>query len=247
VGGEVGARPPAEILLGGAGRRAAVVGEAEVRDAEFEGPQHRGAAVGLNVAAAEMMPEAERERGPRPGAAAVVAIAAGVAGGGGRGRPGRGRARRPSDAGNKKPVALGDGLKRAGVASDGFREGSVERGGVEVMAFGALQLMAAVQHAVEFVDEHRDGLVTFVGFDAGVHVGAVDGDVPFGLEARANVFFGVAFQLNADAHDALLVAKQSFGFLSHKRFERGGQLEMNAGDDQFVGVLAVHITAYGLV
>ena len=76
------------------------------------------------------------------------------AGGGGRVRHGRGLARRSSDAGHKKPVALGDGLRSAEGASDGFREGSVERGGVEVMAFGALQLMAAVQHAVEFVDEH---------------------------------------------------------------------------------------------
>src|SRR5882757_7979021 len=42
------------------------------------------------------------------------------------------------------------------------------------------------------------------------------------------------------------MTKQSLGFLVHEGFERLGQLEMNAGDDDFVMILAVHISAYGL-
>ena len=65
-------------------------------------------------------------------------------------------------------------------------------------------------------------------------------NVAFGFEARADVFFGVAFQLNADAHDAFFMTKQSFRFLLHKGLERRSQLEMNAGDDELVGIWAVH-------
>ena len=119
--------------------------------------------------------------------------------------------------------------------------------GARLMAFDLKQTGTTAEHAVELVDQERDRLVAFVGFDGGVHVGTVDGDVAFGFEAGANGFFGVALQLNADAHDALLVAKQSFGFLLHEGFERRSQLEMNAGNDQFVVVLSVHVSAYVLV
>lgn len=131
--------------------------------------------------------------------------------------------------------------------SDRLRQRGVDFDGVRMMAFGAFQLVTTGKHTVEFIDEHRDGLVAFVGFDGGVHIGAVDGDVALGFEAGADGFLRVALQFNADAHDAFLVAKQSFGFFADKGFERRSQLEMNAGDDEFVGILAVHNPAYVLV
>ena len=50
----------------------------------------------------------------------------------------------------------------------------------------------------------------------------------------------------ADADDALLVTKQSISFFTHENFERRGQLEVNAGDDQFVVVLSVHVSGFSL-
>ena len=70
-------------------------------------------------------------------------------------------------------------------------------------------------------------------------------NVAFGRELHANRGVTVTFQLYADTHDAFPVAKQSFGFLANERFERRSQFKVNAGDDEFVGVLAVHISAYG--
>jgi len=89
--------------------------------------------------------------------------------------------------------------------------------------------------------------VAFVRLDRGVHVGAVDRDMALGFEARADGFLRVALEFNADAHDALLVAEQSTGFFLDECFERRSQLKVDAGDDQFVVVLSVHVSAYVLV
>lgn len=115
------------------------------------------------------------------------------------------------------------------------------------MAFDLHQTGAASKHTVEFVDEQGHGFVAFVGRYARVHVGTVDRDVALGLEARADGLLGVAFELNADAHDAFFMTKQSFRFLLHENLERRSQLEMDAGNDQFMLVLSVHISAYVLV
>ena len=65
--------------------------------------------------------------------------------------------------------------------------------------------------------------------------------MPFGDEAIAHGLFRVAFQLHADAYDALLVSKQSLHFFTYERFEGRGEFEVNTGNDQFVlVVLAVH-------
>ena len=85
-----------------------------------------------------------------------------------------------------------------------------------------------------------------IRFDHGVHIGAVNLDVALGFETRADGLRRVALQLDAESHDAILVAKQTLGFLTHEGFERRSQLEMNAGDDDFAMVLAVHVSAYGL-
>ena len=130
------------------------------------------------------------------------------------------------------------------LAGFGQRVGEVD--GMRVVAFDSLQLMTAREHAIEFVDEHGDGFVALVGFDGGVHVRAVDDHVALGLEPSGGRLIAVALQFHADAHDALLVSKQSLGFLADKRLEGRSQFEMDARDDQFVVVLAVHVSAYGL-
>jgi hypothetical protein len=109
-----------------------------------------------------------------------------------------------------------------------------------------MELVASLEHTVEFVDQHGNGFVTFVRLHDGVHVGPVDLNVAFGLELHAHGGIAVTLQLNADTHDALLVAKQSLGFLVDERLERRRQFEVDAGDDYFVVVLAVHVSAYGL-
>ena len=73
-----------ERLLGGAVRRAVVVREVEVRDAEVEGAAHDRAAVLERPLAAEVLPQPERDRGQLQAAApaapvghAVVAVVGG--------------------------------------------------------------------------------------------------------------------------------------------------------------------------
>lgn len=100
--------------------------------------------------------------------------------------------------------------------------------GVELVTAGLLEVVALAEHAVEFVDEQRDGLVALVGLNGGVHVGAVDFDVAFGLEPMGDRLIAVAFQFHADPHDAVVVTKQSLGFLAHERFKGRCELEMNA-------------------
>ena len=85
----------------------------------------------------------------------------------------------------------------------------------------------------------------FVSFDGGIHIGPVDLDVALRLELGADRYRPIAFQFHADAHDALLVSKQSLGFFPDERLERRGQFKVDAGDDQFVLVLAVHVCPCG--
>ena len=150
--------------------------------------------------------------------------------------------RRWSGSGNKKTRRVGAGRGKGGrqLRSDRLSDSGVDGDGVRMMALGAFQLVTAGEHPVELVDEQRDGLVAFVGFDGGVHIGSVDGDMALGFEARADGLLRVALQFNAYAYDAFLVAKQSLGFFADKGFERRSQLEMNAGDDELVGIWAVH-------
>jgi len=85
--------------------------------------------------------------------------------------------------------------------------------------------------------------VAFITLDGRVQVRTVDFDMTLRLESRADFLLGIAFKFHADAHDALLVTKQSFGFLPHKRLERRCEVEVDAGDDQFVVILSVHDAA----
>ena len=114
-----------------------------------------------------------------------------------------------------------------------------------VMAFDALELVAALQHAVEFVDQHGNGFVAFLRLDDRVHVGPLNFDMAFGLELGADRLVAVAFQFHAKSHDALLMTKQSLGFFADESLERRGQLKVDARDDYFVGILAIHVSALG--
>jgi hypothetical protein len=128
-------------------------------------------------------------------------------------------------------------------ALHGFREFGVEFGDVRVVAFGFFEIRAAVEHAVEFVDEQGHGLVAFVGGDGGVEIRAVDTDVAFGRKPIGDGLLGVAFKLDADADDALFVSEQAFCFILNEGFEGRGEFEVNAGDDQFVLMgMSVHVT-----
>lgn len=98
---------------------------------------------------------------------------------------------------------------------------------------------AAAEHAVEFIGKHGDGLVALVGGNGGVHVGTVDGNVALGGEAVGDVLAGIALELDAYSNDALFVAEQSVGFFLHKGFERRGEVEVDARDDQILRFIVI--------
>ncbi len=100
-----------------------------------------------------------------------------------------------------------------------------------MIAFHAVQLVAPLQHAIELVDQHRNGLVALVRLHGCIHVGTVDLDVPLGFELHADRRGPVAFQFHAETHDALPVTEQSVGFLPDERLERWGEVQVDAGDD----------------
>jgi hypothetical protein len=112
-----------------------------------------------------------------------------------------------------------------------FRDLGRELYRARMIAFNAVQLVATLQHAIELVDEHGDRLVTFIRLDRCIHVRALNLDVALGLELDAGRRIAIAFQFNPHADDALLVAKQSIGFLADERLQGRCQLEVNAGDD----------------
>lgn len=133
---------------------------------------------------------------------------------------------------------------RAAAPSASLGQGdAVELHRAQLVALGFVQIMPFSQHAVEFVDEQGDGFVAFIRLDGGIHVRALNDDAALGLEPGGDTFLGIALQLHTNAHDALVVAKQSVGFFTDKGFQGRGQIEVNAGYDQFVIVLAVHVSA----
>jgi hypothetical protein len=68
----------AEVAFRAAGRRAVVVGQVEVRDAEVEGAAHDGALRLEGPALAEVVPQAERDGGQPEAAAAGAPVGHGV-------------------------------------------------------------------------------------------------------------------------------------------------------------------------
>ncbi len=100
-----------------------------------------------------------------------------------------------------------------------FRQFGIEFDGVRVVALDLVEAVAAFEHAVEFVDQERDGLVAFVGGDGGIEIGTVDADMPFGDEASVHGLFSVTFQLHSDSNYSFLVSKQSLHFFTHERFD----------------------------
>jgi hypothetical protein len=62
----------------------------------------------------------------------------------------------------------------------------------------------------------------------------VDTDVAFGAKAVGDSLLGIAFEFDADADDAFFVAEKSFRFFLHEGFHGRGEVEVDAGDNQFV-------------
>ena len=105
------------------------------------------------------------------------------------------------------------------------------------MAAGFGELGTAGEHAVEFVHEEGNGFVALVGGDGGVHVRTVDGDVTFGGETVGDVLFGVAFEFHPHAHDAFFMSEEAVRLFLHETLKRGSEFEVDAGNDQVVGVI----------
>src|SRR5262249_49091563 len=74
VGAQIGREQATEVLLGGAVRRAVVVGQVEVRDAEVEGTPDDGAAEGERTVVAGVVPEPERDRGQLQAAPSATTV-----------------------------------------------------------------------------------------------------------------------------------------------------------------------------
>lgn len=116
---------------------------------------------------------------------------------------------------------------------------------VRMVPFDPVELVTSLQHPVELVDQHGNRLVTLVRLDGRIHIRPLDLDVTLGRELHASCRTAVAFQLDTNANNPLRVAKQSIGFLPDERLEGRCQFEVDAGDDEFAVVLAVHVSAYG--
>ena len=134
---------------------------------------------------------------------------------------------RPAGAGRVGPKTkiIGQRLRER------FGDFRVELHGARMIAFNAIELVASLQHAVELVDQHGNRLVTFVRLHGRIHIGPLNLDVALSRELHADRGIAIARQLNAHSNNALLVTKQSLGFLADERLQRRGQFEVNARDD----------------
>lgn len=102
---------------------------------------------------------------------------------------------------------------------------------VRMISLNAVQLVTSLQHAIQLIDQHGNCLMAFIGLHGRIHVRALNLDMTLGFELDSDRWIAVTLQFNAHPDDALLVAKQSFGFLTDKRLERRCQIQVNAGDD----------------
>src|SRR5208282_764301 len=78
MGPEIEAQNLAEVLFRTPRRRAVVVGQVEVGDAQVEGAQHHRTAVLEDIDAAEVVPQAQGDGGQANAAAATAAVLHGV-------------------------------------------------------------------------------------------------------------------------------------------------------------------------
>lgn len=84
------------------------------------------------------------------------------------------------------------------------------------MAAGFLKLGSASEHTIQFIYQHGDGLVAFVGANGGVHIRPVDRDMAFGGETVGDILLRITLKLNSQSNDALFVTEESDGFLLNK-------------------------------
>src|SRR5688572_19580383 len=98
------------------------------------------------------------------------------------------------------------------------------------MAAGLEELAAAMEEAVELVDEEVGRLVSVLGGHGSEKVGPADFDMAFGYEDGASAR-GVVFKVDTDPINAGLVTKQAFG-LGAKRVPEGvGEGEVNTAKE----------------
>lgn len=105
------------------------------------------------------------------------------------------------------------------------------------MTTGLVELGALGKHAVELIHEERHGLVALLRRYGSVHIRAMDFDVSLGGKTMSDILFRVAFQLHPQAHDTFFMTKQSIYFVVHELLQRGGEIQVDAGDDEVVCAL----------
>lgn len=115
------------------------------------------------------------------------------------------------------------------------------------MAFDFEKARAAANHAVQLIREESDRLVGFIRRNGGIHIGAMDFNMPLGREAMFRVLIGIAFDFYANPHDLFFVAKESFGFVVDECFEGRSEIQVDAGDYQFVSTIIIHLILFPLV
>ncbi len=101
------------------------------------------------------------------------------------------------------------------------------------MAAGLKQAGAAVEHAVQLVDEKVRGLVGVVRGDGCKQVGTADLDVPLGDEDVAAAG-RIVVQIDTDSNDAGFVAKQTFDLLVEHRTHGVGDGQADAAKEQLM-------------
>lgn len=101
---------------------------------------------------------------------------------------------------------------------------------------------AALEEAVEFVDQEVDGLVGVFRGDAREEVGAANFDMAFGDEYGATAGC-IVFEVDPDAVDSGLVAEEAFGFAAEAVAKGVGEGEVDtAKKDLRAGVRGVGVS-----
>jgi hypothetical protein len=83
--------------------------------------------------------------------------------------------------------------------------------------------------------------------DRGIHIGTMNFDMALGSEAMFRILLGIAFNFYANPHNLFFVAKESFGFVVDECFKGRSEIQVDAGDYQFVSTIIIHLILFPLV